>query len=158
MPDFTRDEYDDKVFPAAAVEETEAFNMNDLRKACARMKEVQGTKVRLEEELAEVNKEFDRIRLNEIPQMMESLGVKNATFDGLGRVQLATDLYASTREGKKNDAIQWLRDCGYASMITETYNASSIKAVFRSMIKEGTMPPDDIFSVTPFIRASIVAK
>lgn len=144
MPDFTKDEEDPKL------------GMEDLRAVCARMVVVQTQKAALEEQLAEVNKEFDRIRLNEIPQMMESLGVKNATFAGLGRVQTATDLYASTREGQKIAAMQWLRDCGYGDMITETYNASSIKAIFRAMIKEGAMPPDDIFSVTPFVRASIV--
>jgi hypothetical protein len=41
-------------------------------------------------------------------------------------------------------------------MITETYNASSLKALFRRMISEGVDIPDDIFNVQPFIRASIV--
>jgi len=150
MPDFTPDEYDNVVFP-----ETQPL-MEDLRSACVRMIEAQDKKVALEEQLAEANKEFDKIRLVEIPTMMESLGVKNATFDGLGRVQLASDLYANTREGQKGAAMQWLRDCGYSALIQETYNASSIKAIFRALIKEGTMPPEDIFSVTPFIRASIV--
>lgn len=130
--------------------------MDTLRDLCIKMRDVQERKVALEAELVEVNKEFDRIRLAEIPTLMESLGVKNATFAGLGRVQLATDLYASTREGQKGAAMQWLRDCGYADLITETYNASSIKAVFRDLIKAGTMPPDEIFNVTPFVRASIV--
>lgn len=41
-------------------------------------------------------------------------------------------------------------------MIKETYNSSSIKALFRRMIKEGTMPPEEIFNISPFVRASIV--
>ena len=89
-------------------------------------------------------------------QAYASLELKNATFDGLGRVQLASDLYASTREGKKEAAIQWLRDCGYENMVTETYNASSLKALFRRQIAEGVEIPDDLFNVSPFIRASIV--
>jgi hypothetical protein len=52
--------------------------------------------------------------------------------------------------------MQWLRDCGYEGMVTETYNASSLKALFRRQMAEGVLPPDEIFSVTPFIRASIV--
>jgi len=87
---------------------------------------------------------------------MESLEVKNATFEGVGRVQLASDLYASTREGKKDTAMRWLRDCGYEGMITETYNASSLKALLRRLMVEGAEIPDDIFNVTPFIRASVV--
>jgi hypothetical protein len=53
-------------------------------------------------------------------------------------------------------AMQWLRDLGYEGMITETYNASTIKSLFRQQIKDGVMPPDDIFNILPFTRASIV--
>lgn len=132
------------------------MTMDQLRSLCARMKDLQDQKASLEEQLKVVNSELDEYRLKKIPELMESLEVKNATFAGLGRVQLASDLYASTREGKKADAMQWLRDCGYGDMITETYNASSLKALFRRQIAEGVEIPDDIFNVAPFIRASIV--
>jgi len=52
--------------------------------------------------------------------------------------------------------MQWLRDCGYEGMITETYNASSLKALLRRMLVEGVDIPDDIFNVAPFVRASII--
>jgi hypothetical protein len=131
-------------------------DMMALRLLCERMSEIRVQKDRLEEELAEVNKAYDKVRIVEIPEMMEALDLKNATFHGLGRVQLAADLYASTIEGKKAEAMQWLRDCGYDGMIMETYNASTIKALFRRMIEAGTPIPDDIFKVTPFTRASLV--
>lgn len=131
-------------------------NMQDLRALCAQMKALQGRKDELETQLSDVNKALDELRLRKIPTLMESLDVKNATFEGLGRVQLASDLYASTREGKKEDAIQWLHDCGYGGMITTTYNASSLKALLRRMLVEGVNIPDDIFNVAPFVRASIV--
>jgi len=132
------------------------MSMNQLRVLCTQMRQLEDRKAILEEELSGVNKSLDAIRLGEIPTLMESLGVKNATFDGLGRVQLASDLYASTREGQKGAAMQWLRDCGYEEMITETYNASSLKALFRRQLKEGVEIPDTIFNVSPFVRASIV--
>jgi hypothetical protein len=132
------------------------MSMDQLRTFCAQMRALEDRKATLEEELSSVNKSLDALRLGEIPTLMESLGVKNATFDGLGRVQLASDLYASTREGQKPAAMQWLRDCGYADMISETYNASSLKALFRRQLKEGVEIPDDIFNVSPFVRASIV--
>jgi NAD-specific glutamate dehydrogenase len=130
--------------------------MDQLRQLCIDMRAEEAEKERLEEELKTVNIKLDTLRLKKIPELMESLEVKNATFAGLGRVQLAADIYASTVAGKKEDAMQWLRDCGYSDMITETYNASSLKALFRRQLKEGILPPDDIFTVTPFTRASIV--
>ena len=132
------------------------MSMDDLRSQCARMKELQGQKDKLETELSDINKELDLIRTKKIPELMESMELRNVTIEGLGRVQLAADIYASTREGQKETAMTWLRDCGYDNMITETYNASSLKALFRRMISEGIDIPDDIFNIQPFIRASIV--
>lgn len=131
-------------------------DMNQLRTLCVQMKDLQRRKDELETQLSTINGDLDNLRLREIPTLMESLEVKNATFEGVGRVQLASDLYASTREGKKDTAMQWLRDCGYEGMITETYNASSLKALLRRLMVEGAEIPDDIFNVTPFIRASVV--
>lgn len=130
--------------------------MMELRFLCEEMKQLEEDKAKAEAILAEINVHYDRIRRITIPEAMAALGLRNATFEGLGRVQLAEDLYASTREGKKEAAMLWLRDTGYADMITETYNASSIKALFRRMIKDGVPLPEDIFNVTPFTRASIV--
>lgn len=132
------------------------MSMDDLRSQCARMKELQGQKDKLETELSDINKELDVIRTKKIPELMESMELRNVTIEGLGRVQLAADIYASTREGQKEAAMTWLRDCGYDNMITETYNASSIKALFRCLMADGADIPDDIFNVQPFLRASIV--
>lgn len=132
------------------------MSMDDLRGHCARMKELQSQKDKLEAELSDINKELDVIRTKKIPELMESMELRNVTIEGLGRVQLAADIYASTREGQKEAAMTWLRDCGYDGMITETYNASSLKALFRRMLAEGGEIPEDIFNVTPFVRASIV--
>ena len=132
------------------------MSMDELRSYCATMKTLQTRKDELETELASINKDLDVIRTKKIPELMESMELRNVTIKGLGRVQLAADIYASTREGQKDAAMTWLRDCGYDNMITESYNASSLKALFRRMMAEGADIPDDIFNVTPFIRASIV--
>lgn len=132
------------------------MSMEQLRGLCVDMRALQEQKDKLETELSAINIKLDDLRRNQIPTLMESLGLRNATFEGLGRVQLASDLFASTREGKKDEAMQWLRDLGHDGMITETYNASSLKALLRRMIEGGVDIPDDIFSVQPFIRATIV--
>lgn len=128
----------------------------ELRSLVIEMRNLMDEKEKLEASLADVNKRLDDIRIRQIPTLMESLQIKNMTFEGLGRVQLASDLYVSTREGQKDKAMQWLVDCGYSNMITETYNASSLKALLRRMLVEGIEIPDDIFNVNPFTRASIV--
>lgn len=133
----------------------EAPAMGNLRVLCARMKGLQEQIAEKEEEVKKLKEEFDGLRLIQIPNLMESLEVKTATFEDIGRVQTAADLYCSTKSGQKDAAMQWLRDTGYGDMIQESYNASSMKALIRRMIEEGVEPPE-FLNVTPFTRASIV--
>lgn len=132
------------------------MTIETLRELCADMKFLQNEIDGLEESVKVKKKQLDELRLKKIPDLMEELEVKTATFEGIGRVQLAGDVYASTIEGKKAEAFQWLRDLGYEDMIVETYNMSTVKALFRKYLKDGVEIPGDIFNVTPFTRASIV--
>lgn len=126
-----------------------------LRDLCIQMKALQLKALDLKAQTAENKIPLDFLRLKKIPDMLEALQVKTATFQGVGRVQSATDLYCSTAKGRKEDAMQWLRDCGYSDMIKEAYNASSMKALMRRLIEEGVETPD-FMNITPFVRASIV--
>lgn len=130
-------------------------DLNTLRELCMKMQNLQIEKDTLEESLKTANLAIDDLRLKQIPEMMDQLEVKNATFQGIGRVQLAADLYCSTKAGKKDEAMQWLRDMEMDGMISETYNASSMKALVRRLMVDGTDIPECL-NVTPFIRASIV--
>lgn len=130
-------------------------DLNTLRELCMKMQGFQTEKDTLEESLKTTNASLDELRLKLIPEMMDQIEVKNATFPGIGRVQLAGDLYCSTKVGKKDEAMRWLRDLEMDAMITEGYNASSMKAMIRRMIEQGVEIPD-FMNVTPFIRASIV--
>lgn len=130
-------------------------DMNNLRELCARMKHLQECKEQREEVLKTLNAELDEVRLKLIPEMMEQLEVKTATFEDIGRVQLAGDLYCSTVKGRKEEAMAWLRDCGYDEMISESYNATSMKALIKRLMVDGVDIPE-FMQVTPFTRASIV--
>lgn len=130
-------------------------DINDLREKCAEMRALQVRKEDLEEQVKAVTAQLDALRLRVIPEMMMEQEVKTATFQGIGRVQLAGDLHCSTVAGQKEAAMQWLRDCGYDEMISETYNASSMKALVRRLMEEGAEIPSCL-NVLPFTRASIV--
>lgn len=130
-------------------------DMATLRELCAKMKDLQTRKDAVDAEGTRLTAELDELRLRKIPELMEALEVRNATFEGIGRVQLASDLYCSTRAGEKEVAMQWLRDCGQEGMITESYNASSMKAYVRRLIEQGAEIPQ-FLNVQPFVRASIV--
>ena len=130
-------------------------DLTTLRELCVQMQTYQEAKDAIDTQSKELGALIDNLRLKQIPEMMDQLEVKNATFQGIGRVQLAADLYCSTKAGKKDEAMQWLRDMEMDGMISETYNASSMKALVRRLITEGAEIPECL-NVQPFIRASIV--
>ena len=108
----------------------------------------------LEEQLKEINKEYDRLRTGSIPEAMAEDGIQTIKVEGIGRVGLTSDVYVSYADNKEA-AFMWLAEHGLGACITETVNASTLKAAFRKMIREGEPLPDDIFRITPFSRASI---
>lgn len=101
----------------------------------------------------ESGKVYDHVRTLVLPDKMDDEGLDNMRVAGLGRVSVTADVRATIAD--KQAGYKWLEEHGYGDMITETVNASALKALMRRMIKEGREIPDEIFKVTPFNRASI---
>lgn len=104
----------------------------------------------------EITRIYDFLRLVVIPERFEQEGISNMKLGGIGRVQLASDIYSSIRPNKKEEAYQWLDDIGKGSLIKSTVNSESLKVVLKAMLKGGEEIPEDLFKVEPFTRASIV--
>lgn len=103
-----------------------------------------------------LQKRFDFLRLQAIPTAMEDEGLTNFNLEGVGRVGLTSDIYASIASGKKQEAFKWLEDNQHGDLIQPTVNASSLKAAIKQIMKKGEETlPEDIFKVTPFSRAAI---
>lgn len=132
-----------------------AATHDTLKALVERMKQLQDWVAETEEAVKKVKEELDGLRLIRIPNEMERLELRSTTFEGLGRVQLAADLYCSVKAGCKDQVNQWLTDQGLEDMIIPTVNSSSLKALVRRRIAEGVEVPE-FLNVTPFTRASIV--
>jgi hypothetical protein len=122
------------------------------------MDQFRAEKERLESVLTEINKEYDYLRINLIPQKMEEDGIDNISVDGVGRVSLTGDMYVRVNSDNRDRLHDYLKDIGKSSLITETVNASTLKAVVKSMIRAGEEIPEEIIKVTPFTRASITKR
>lgn len=129
-----------------------------LKTYASRMKELQAEYDELHEKMKIINAEYDDLRLKKIPELMSEMEIRTVTFEGIGRVQTAGDMYASIKADVRGEAYSWLRDHGFSSLITETVNASTLKAFAKEQTKKGEELPEDLFSITPFTRASIVKK
>lgn len=104
----------------------------------------------------EAGRQYDFLRLALVPERFDSEGISNMKVDGVGRVQLASDLYAGIIKGSEEKAFEWLGDNGRGDLVKQTVNSSSIKAVLKKMLVEGEEIPAELFKAEPFTRASIV--
>jgi len=130
---------------------------NRLLVLAARMKAIQGRMEEMDVEWKTLTKELDEIRLKAIPDLMSEEGIRTVTFDGIGRVQLASDLHVSI-VGNKEETYDWMKENGYDGVVVEYVHPSTLKALIKEGLKAGREFPDDKFKVSPFMRASIVKR
>jgi hypothetical protein len=108
-----------------------------------------------EDVLKRINAEYDFLRITKIPTKMEDEGVDRISITGVGRVSLTADMHVSVKADMKEKFYEWLHDNGRENLITETVNASTLKAAVKQMYKAGEEVPEDLLNVSPFTRASI---
>lgn len=92
--------------------------------------------------------EYDYLRGVVLPQKFEESDTAlHRPKDGRG-VRVGTALFVSVPKDKKVALYDWLRENNAESLITETVNASSLKAFVKSAIETGRpVPGDDVASI-----------
>lgn len=133
----------------------ERYSGKSITDVATIMRDLKSALDNLSAEKSAIQKEYDYLRLNTVPTLMDEDGVSTLTIIGVGRVGLTADLYASIPAEKRPKAWQWLRDNGHGDLITETVNGSTFKAFCKGEIKKGKVLPEDLFKITPFTRAAI---
>jgi hypothetical protein len=124
----------------------------ELIKAMAKVRE---HKDALDAELKGVGKEYEFLARIAIPEAFENDGIKNMNVDGIGRVALRADIFASIKAGQKEKAYEWLQDIGSGDLIVPQVAPSTLKAFLKARIKKGDENPEDLFNISPFQSASI---
>lgn len=104
-----------------------------------------------------INKRIEEIVKKELPEFMDADGVSNVKIDGVGRLSLRTEVYASILAENRETAYQWLRDTGRGSLVSETVNASSLKAAMKECLKNGEEIPESLIKVTP-VTVAVLTK
>lgn len=104
-------------------------------------------------ELKDLNEEYDLIRMNEIPDVMDETGVGSINIKGVGTVYLTDDMYVSFPD--KEAGYGWLEDNGFGDIIKPYVFPQTLKAFVKEQLGDGNEIPEDVFKVTPFTRAAI---
>lgn len=99
---------------------------------------------------------FDFIRTNVLPERMEEEGFEGGfKIEGVGRVNLLSDVYCSVPAPMKPKAYEWLEDNGHGDLIQPTINSSSLKALAKRKMRDSDPLPEEYFKVTPYTKTSI---
>ena len=84
-----------------------------------------------------IQKMFDSVRLNKIPDMMDEQGITTVTFETLGRLTLTSDIRASIPKIFREKAYEWMELNGHGDIVVETIPSSTLKAFCKRQIKKG---------------------
>jgi hypothetical protein len=102
----------------------------------------------------------DHLTIKCIPEKLDEDGMANVTVimdDGTKRRwQTRADIRCSVLASHRQDLYHWLDEHGHESLITETVNASTLKAFLKEEMKAGRPIPTEYLSLHPYEQASLV--
>jgi hypothetical protein len=132
------------------------FDSLDLVQLAQFQADIKELHEKLDSHKSAVGKVYDYVRTHAVPMKMDEEGVESITVQGVGRVSLTSDIYLKINN--KEASFEWLAENGHEDLISETVNASSLKALIRRMLRDGIEIPEDVYQVTPFSRATITKR
>ena len=130
------------------------FENNDIVELANKLRGLKDLKEAQEADLKDTNMAIEAIIKVLLPQKMDEQGIQNVKIDGVGRVSLRGEVYASILAENRELAYDWLRSTGRAALITNTVNPSTLKAAAREWLKNGEEIPEFI-KITPATVATL---
>lgn len=119
------------------------------------MHKVRKQKDDLDYELKSTTAELEFLAKIAIPEKFAEEQIKNMNVDGIGRVGLRADAYASIKAGLKEKAFEWLSDIGSGDLIQPQVAPSTLKAFLKGRLKAGEDIPEELFNFSPYQTATI---
>jgi hypothetical protein len=99
--------------------------------------------------------EFEILRKQILPQIMDDMGLSTAKVEGVGRIQVGQQV--SAKQIDKQGLIDWLEANGHSAIVAETVNSSTLSSFIKAQIADGEPIPDQsIVEFTTYEVASVV--
>lgn len=139
--------------------DTQTNQQNPIISAAKRFKMLKEKLDTLKAETTEVQKEYDRLRFNELPDLMVDSGLETPLrVADVGTISLTDDIRAAVVPENKDDALTWLDDHGYGDLVKPNIAPASLKSLIKDRIEKGEATPQELFKVDVFTRASLRKK
>jgi hypothetical protein len=105
--------------------------------------------------LKDLKKMAEVLTTKTIPELMNDLGMDKARLRGIGELKIVPELYCSIPAAVREEAKQWLSEHGYGDLITETVNASTLRAWAKEQLLNGVEIPDELFRLFPVTKVKL---
>lgn len=138
----------DKIREICEIEKSIPLLMNHMMDLRGRLDTVRGI-------ASDLQKAYDFISQNVLPERMEEEEISTLTVKGVGRLQIKSDIRCSVLSANRTKLHEWLESNGHGSLISESVNPSTLKAFVKDLMKNGHDIPDDIIKIDPYSQASI---
>ena len=151
---------DPRTLAAAAehVGEIDPAKAGEAMKQAAHMADLKDTIDGLSDELRACKEEYDVIRKDTLPELMNEAGMVNAAGKGSftladGRkVHLQGDLHVHVPKEHTSKFHAWLKKKGHGDLIKDTVFYATLRAFVKEQTAEGNELPDELESF-PFLKA-----
>jgi hypothetical protein len=119
--------------------------LNDKRQRLDDAKEV----------VKELQKNYDYLSMIIVPARMEEEGIDGIKIEGIGRINIRSDMRVSTLQEYRHALFEWLGEHGHGDLISETVNGSTLKAWVKEQIGLGNEIPEEFLKIHAYDRAVI---
>lgn len=100
---------------------------------------------------------YDAFSISVVPEFMEKKGIDTMTANGY-RLEVRPGIRVSVLEGQKEALHAWLKEHSMETLITSGVNSSTLKAMVKSALEEGTDYPAEFLKIDAYSQAVIVKK
>jgi len=121
----------------------EGLDLKQLAQEMVRLKKLHAA---MKDETTAKWREFEHVAMRLIPDIMDEMGVAEITYPDVGKITISETLYASIPPENKDEIYEWLRESGYADLIGETVNSSTMSAQVRRWIQDAEDYPADLIN------------
>lgn len=146
----------DSWFVPPELPQADEYETQSLQQMAAKLKELKSKLEEIGKMKTEIQKAYDFLSIDILPDRMDEEGIETLKIKGVGRLQAQADIRCSMPSGNSEALKKWLKEHGHGSMISDVVNASTLKAFVREMMKEEKEWPKDLLNVTPYSRATVI--
>ena len=133
----------------------ELTTKNSFKELALEMYTLKAAIDKLGKEKSALQKDFDILRHNIVPDKLDEEEMQNITVKGIGRLGASPMLQVSVLAKNRELLHEWMTDNGFEDLVSGTINSSTLKAWVKEQMDAGSEIPENLIEIRPFMMATL---